>query len=592
METSRYFERTLFYDRSPAADEYYERSANTIFETDPKRSKIEIRIQSCKSLALFDRKATGLSGKELELRDETSNIPGKSAIEEGDFPWVKEDTDSQTISSVASSTYIETGLDQYRGDPDPPVYPGPSKLTVININDTGRLRDFVQETKSDFRVFYLRQRHSYSRVQVTKELFEQLLKSCRVFPRFNEYMIGFGQKDSESEVGPPPLKFHPLCESKDNQYRGFECSYILRYIEFTDRKARKQPWSLRQFAVYHRYKPKRQNWCSTWILVGASQRTEVRLDQYTRSIDDLVGSNPFEIHIIFLDTAIASWRPYLVDLTRQVTEQSNKALGTMVTSEMDFISLDVEDHQQLKQIEDQIADLMLCLDSTSDTIIALIEMYLQFQDHQKDDPQYPNPPRKSAFGCDAITFALKEKDKEIAYTRQKAEGLLSKVQNSRSLISSLLERQNGCALKAQVATLNQQVSALESLEQQSQLESAAMRELTEKGTRDSSSVRVLTIITLIYLPCTVVSNFYSTQFVNRRESGKIEYAQNYWLFFAISVPLTIFTLFVWYSWANKAKLGPYIANWQLGRRSRHRHAQQGEETPRRRRSSLLPRYQS
>jgi hypothetical protein len=100
-----------------------------------------------------------------------------------------------------------------------------------------------------------------------------------------------------------------------------ECSYILRYVEFTNRPGRKDPWSLRQFAIYHRFKPKPQHRCSTWILVGASHRTEVRLDRYTRSVDDLTGCNPFELHVIFLDTAIASWRPYLVDLTQKVTYQ-------------------------------------------------------------------------------------------------------------------------------------------------------------------------------------------------------------------------------------------------------------------------------
>jgi hypothetical protein len=151
-------------------------------------------------------------------------------------------------------------------------------------------------------------------------------------------VIGFGHKNSESEVGPPPLKFRPLCNSNSNSYQGFgrifcmiadlihtlnlsECSYILRYVEFTNRPGRKDPWSLRQFAIYHRLKPNSQHRCSTWILVGASQRTEIRLDLYTRSIDDLTGANPFELHVIFLDTAIASWRPYLVDLSRKVTNQ-------------------------------------------------------------------------------------------------------------------------------------------------------------------------------------------------------------------------------------------------------------------------------
>lgn len=85
-----------------------------------------------------------------------------------------------------------------------------------------------------------------------------------------------------------------------------------------------------------------------------------------------------------------------------------------------------------------------------------------------------------------------------------------------------------------------------------------MRELAEKNARDSSSMRILTIITMVYLPCTIVSNFYSTQFVSQVESTTgettLEYAQNAWLFFAISVPLTIITIFIWFLWVNSARL--------------------------------------
>lgn len=88
------------------------------------------------------------------------------------------------------------------------------------------------------------------------------------------------------------------------------------------------------------------------------------------------------------------------------------------------------------------------------------------------------------------------------------------------------------------------MSALQSLQRQGQEENAIMRQLAEKGIRDSASVRILTIITLIYLPCTVVSSFYSTQFVDRKKSSsggsQMEYAQNSWLFFAVSVPLSLY----------------------------------------------------
>lgn len=58
-------------------------------------------------------------------------------------------------------------------------------------------------------------------------------------------------------------------------------------------------------------------------------------------------------------------------------------------------------------------------------------------------------------------------------------------------LSSLLDLGNGFSLKQ--------------LAKEARKENIAMRQLTEKGTGDAAAVKVLTIITLIYLPATVVS---------------------------------------------------------------------------------------
>jgi hypothetical protein len=34
----------------------------------------------------------------------------------------------------------------------------------------------------------------------------------------------------------------------------------------------------------------------------------------------------------------------------------------------------------------------------------------------------------------------------------------------------------------------------------------------------------------------------------------MKYADNAWLFFAVSIPLTLFTIIVWYSWANYMRM--------------------------------------
>ncbi|KAF1926014.1 uncharacterized protein M421DRAFT_230472 [Didymella exigua CBS 183.55] len=525
MKTSAYFKRTLSYDSSPAASEYYERCADQVFDSDPSKTRIGALYQTHgNTLGHSEAKDTVSKGADKDHQETSKNELLDSSSDDHD--------DRSSILSVASSTALPTAMDQRQADSAPPLYPGIPKLISREIKED-ELEAFVEETKHDFRVFYLRhQTHSLSQLRITKSGFELMARLCHVFPRFNEYVTGFGKKSDETEVGPPPLKFRNLYTNRGNVYRGFECTYILRYIEFTNRGRFKDPWSLRQFGVYHRFKGG-DTPCSTWILVGASQRTEGRLDQYTRSVDDIVGANPFELHVIFLDTVIGSWRPYLVDKAKQVTALSNKANGVVVSTEDDpdnFVEISPDDHLELKQIEDETADLLLCLDSTSGTLASFEEMYDQFCQRQ----DYLRP------GCklDDVAVALRAQVKEIQYTERKAEALLAKIKSTRTLTSSLLERQSGF-------NINHQIGALRA-------GNSIMQNIAEKNCKDSSSMRILTIITMIYLPCTIVCNFYSTQFVDQTVaddgSSQMGYAQNVWVFFAISIPLTIFTFIAWYSW--------------------------------------------
>lgn len=248
MEDTSYFERTLFYDGSPAANAFYERCADQVFERDPSKTRIEARIQKIDNVddreeSTGDGNYIGLkkishrhSGKQSSLgghpgRVTTSPDVSLTSSAEGYLGehiaassprhYERMDhEDSCSISSRASSTFLPTAVDQRRADSGPPLYPGPPRLECVKIAPN-EIENFTRRTRNDFRLFYLQQRNSYSRLQITKADFETLLESCHVFPRFNEYVIGFGSKTSESEVGPPPLKFRPLYTSQGNVYRGF-----------------------------------------------------------------------------------------------------------------------------------------------------------------------------------------------------------------------------------------------------------------------------------------------------------------------------------------------------------------------------------
>lgn len=72
---------------------------------------------------------------------------------------------------------------------------------------------------------YIRQRHSFSRLLITRRLFDTLMVEFHVFPRFKEFVLLFGAKYKENEVSPPQLQVRRLESDKSDagtlSYAGF-----------------------------------------------------------------------------------------------------------------------------------------------------------------------------------------------------------------------------------------------------------------------------------------------------------------------------------------------------------------------------------
>lgn len=220
MEPTRHFERTLFHDRSPAANEHYELSANNVFDADYSKTEIPVCVQSHHTIKHSEAGGRSDCGTRKGTKEGSDSKYNLSKYESNIHASDDED-DNSSIFSQASSTALSTAIDQRQADFEPPIYPGPPKLTLSTLRHS-EIEAFAHRTRHDFRVFYLQhQSHSFSRLRISKPGFETLMKSCHVFPRFHEYVTGFGRKSSESEVGPSPLKFRPLYTINNNGYRAF-----------------------------------------------------------------------------------------------------------------------------------------------------------------------------------------------------------------------------------------------------------------------------------------------------------------------------------------------------------------------------------
>lgn len=99
---------------------------------------------------------------------------------------------------------------------------------------------------------------------------------------------------------------------------GPDCAYGLKYVELHERDTG-EPWSIRQTVIYHKYRGDVTS--SNWIMISASPQLKLSLDRYSRNCMDFASLNPFEVHVIVLETILTNWRLCIMDLTEEISEQ-------------------------------------------------------------------------------------------------------------------------------------------------------------------------------------------------------------------------------------------------------------------------------
>ncbi|KIX08486.1 uncharacterized protein Z518_03142 [Rhinocladiella mackenziei CBS 650.93] len=72
--------------------------------------------------------------------------------------------------------------------------------------------------------------------------------------------------------------------------------------------------------------------------------------------------------------------------------------------------------------------------------------------------------------------------------------------------------------------------------------------LKEAMKDDSAVMKVIAILTVIFLPPTFIAGFFGMAFFEMNPAGNFEASKKIWIFFATAGPLTVFTLSVWWFW--------------------------------------------
>ncbi|TVY57550.1 hypothetical protein LCER1_G002864 [Lachnellula cervina] len=458
----------------------------------------------------------------------------------------------------------KAGLDDEYKIPNINIDPEPVS-TVLDV-------DLFSESRDPCHIFCIDQRNSYSRLHVTRELFQQLIDKYLIFDRIWDFILPFSFKTRESDIGHAPFRFR---QSEPVVLKP-KCAYGFRYVELNHRKGSNlenpdyDPWSVRQTAVYQQYNSSMDR--IAIVLISPSKKTRKILGlAVQRCLEEKKSLNAFDLHQIIISTLHGNWRLYVRSLERLLMSQSENVTLTPVRSEdvrwtpSTDISIKFIDRQRLKQTEDKILDLKIIFESLYNTLSKL-QKQCQIHCVESRCNEWDNE-----CTCSRTVEELEEQMNEAQVNLKKVEVLHKKAQGTAHMLTDWLDYEN-----AQVAHLNQM--SLNGLIKETKEENIQMRILTERSSRDATAVKILTVITLIYLPMTVVLNFFSTQLIHVDDLGRISVISQSWWFVVVAIPLTIATFATWKLWLS------YTMNAQEGKKT----LRFGEGKANSRRSSIKP----
>ena len=95
--------------------------------------------------------------------------------------------------------------------------------------------------------------------------------------------------------------------------------------------------------------------------------------------------------------------------------------------------------------------------------------------------------------------------------------------------------------------------------------------------RDSSAMKSIALLTMIFLPTTALAAIFSmSSFFDNKASG-IKVSSRFWIFWTISIPMTLGIMLVWFCWIQRKELRSWLRGFQPHKESNSLEADVEEE---------------
>ncbi|KAH7063886.1 hypothetical protein BKA63DRAFT_428591 [Paraphoma chrysanthemicola] len=200
-------------------------------------------------------------------------------------------------------------------------------------------------------------------------------------------------------------------------------------------------------------------------------------------------------------------------------------------------NLTFKDLQQIQDIEEKAQEALLFLKSNTEILGELKQYYVYVTGHT-------NFPAELKKGCEAdlarFNRCVLSVEKDLRMLRSRTETLIHLLGNRKGLLNGILQYRSAKASES--SAKKAEVSA----NQMAEL-TLDMHQIAQKTKRETVSMRVITSVTLFFLPATFMATFMSTDILKFGDSGKKFQLDGLKLYLAVALPLTALTFLAWYA---------------------------------------------
>ncbi|EPE32292.1 Magnesium transport protein CorA, transmembrane region [Glarea lozoyensis ATCC 20868] len=395
------------------------------------------------------------------------------------------------------------------------------------------------------RIISLHSQTSLDPVKITEECMLKICTHYSIGGEFLDLLLALGNKpkDSDAGLGRTSVTYRPdgsygknidFMSLKGNLLTvATDICYMMVYIEETSGK-RTASWPVRQTVVFHRFTPNSDG--NLWILIHPMPNSilQQRLQTLILGESNFTNSSGCaKLHLLALSSYIENWRWYLKALSDEFEEIADQAL-TLEFSRPEDYKDGYKTLTQLQYLQERLFPLKARFETSHSVVCSLMELADKFYAEGHYDETL-----RQAFSNNLRNFASKYQGHSTS-----SDLLVSRVSGLIKLLSVTLNLKN----QATSVDINHN-----------------MLTLTKDTVDDSATVRVVTLVTLIYLPASFISSLLGMNLFSYtgRNGDGFEISNQFWIFIALSVPLTILTVGSWSYISYKRRRNKALQNLAL-----------------------------